>query len=110
MPRIKEETSTLLADLTERLEQLVAVARQEGRDAALGEVRSLVGGSAPAGTAVRRGPGRPKGTKNKPRVEDAPGKPRNKRKSSWAGLTPEQKLARINAIRKGRGLPPKASA
>ena len=30
------------------------------------------------------------------------GKPR---KNPWANLTPEQRLKRVNAIRKGRGLP-----
>ena len=32
------------------------------------------------------------------------GKPR---KNPWANLTPKEHLARVNAIRKGRGLPPK---
>jgi hypothetical protein len=107
MPRIKEETATLRSDLTSRLERLVAVARNEGRDAALAEVRSLVGGGLL--DVVRRGPGRPKGGKNKPKTEGASATPRKKRKNSWAGLSAEARLARVNSIRKGKGLPPKES-
>lgn len=29
------------------------------------------------------------------------------RRNPWADMTPEQRLARVNAIRKGRGLPPR---
>lgn len=37
-------------------------------------------------------------------------KPAKKRKAnSWAGLTPAQRLARVNEIRKGKGLPAKAA-
>lgn len=102
MPRMKDESATLLSDLTSRLERLVAVARDEGRDSALSEIRSLVGGELPG--VVRRGPGRPKGSKNKPMADAAPTK---KRKNSWAGLSDADRLARVNAIRKGKGLPPK---
>lgn len=34
---------------------------------------------------------------------------RKQRKNPWANMTPEQKLERVNAIRKGRGLPPRKS-
>jgi len=106
MPTMQQETAALLSDLTSRLERLVDVARNEGRDAALAEVRHLVGG----GTldVVGRGPGRPKGSKNKPTSHGAPAA-KAKRRNSWAGLSAESRLARVNAIRKGKGLPPKES-
>jgi hypothetical protein len=108
MPRPSNETSALLADLKSRLDQVVATARAEGHAEALEELRSLVGaGAAP----MKRGPGRPKGSKNVPKghAASAADKPAKKRKSSWAGLSPEARLARVNAIRKGKGLPPKTS-
>jgi hypothetical protein len=101
MPRPANETSVLLADLHARLSRVVEVARQAGHDTALEEIRSLVGGGS-AGVSVRRGPGRPKGSKNK---AAAGAKPKQKRKNSWAGLSPAARLKRINAIRKGKGLP-----
>jgi hypothetical protein len=102
MPRIANETSVLLADLHARLSRVVEVARQDGHDRALDEIRNLVGG---AGIPVRRGPGRPRGSKNK--ASAAVSAKTDKRKNSWSGLTPEQRLKRVNAIRKGKGLPPK---
>lgn len=102
MPRMPNDVQTLAADLASRLDRLVAAAKQEGREEALAGLRGLLGGAAPA----RRGPGRPKGSKNAPKTAKAPGK---RRKNSWSGLTAEQKLARVNAIRKGRGLPPKSA-
>jgi len=103
MPRIASETSALLADLHTRLQGVVAVARAEGHANALNEIRSLVGGGAPA----KRGPGRPKGSKNKPK--SAAAKPKQKRKNSWAGLSAAERLVRVNAIRKGKGLPPRSA-
>ncbi len=100
-----DDTAGLLADLTSRLTQLVAVATQEGRDAAMAEIRSLVGGDVVG--VVKRGPGRPKGSKNAPESAAALAKPKQKRKNSWTGLSAEARLARVNAIRKGKGLPPK---
>ena len=35
---------------------------------------------------------------------------KKKRKNPWAHLTPEQKAARVAAMRKARGLPPAATA
>lgn len=102
MPRIKEDPKTLLADLTSRLERLVEASRREGRESALAEIRGLVGSE--SGTPARRGPGRPRGSRNRTTPPAAPRKPR---RNSWAGLTPEDRLARVNAIRKGKGLPPK---
>lgn len=104
MPKITNETTTLLQDFTARLERLVEAAKAEGRDAALADLRRLMGDAAPS--PVRRGPGRPKGRKAAPKSDVAPAK---KRKSSWAGLTAEARLARVNAIRTGKGLPPKES-
>lgn len=98
MPRIPNETSALVADLTTRLERLVAAARQEGRDAALSEVRTLVGGGAPSRERFPRTTSAPRGLSAR-KVDG--------RRNSWAGLTPEARLARVNAIRKGKGLPPK---
>jgi len=99
MPRMKNETSELLADLHRRIDAVVASARKSGHDDALGQIRSLVAG----GGLVKRGPGRPR--KN-PLVAASSG-PKKRRKNSWAGLSPAARLARINAIRKGKGLPPR---
>jgi hypothetical protein len=104
MPRLANETSVLLADLHARLSRVVEVARQAGHDTALEEIRSLVVGGS-AGIPVRRGPGRPKGRKNK---AAAGGKPKQRRKNSWAGLSRAAHLKRVNAIRKGKGLPPRS--
>ena len=93
------ETSALLQDLTARMNRLVEVAVRQGREDALAEVRSLVGGG-----EVKRGPGRPPKAAT---VGSASGMPKKRRKNSWAGLSPEKRLARVNAIRKGKGLPPK---
>jgi len=51
--------------------------------------------------------GRPFGSKNKPKTT-ASAMPKQKRKNSWAGLSPAARLARVNAIRKGKGLPPRS--
>jgi hypothetical protein len=103
MPRVASESSALLADLHSRLQNVLAAARAEGHAKALDEIRSLVGGG---GAPVKRGPGRPRGSKNAPKVAAA-AKPKRKRKNSWAGLSAADRLARVNAIRKGKGLPPK---
>lgn len=101
MPRMKNETSALLADLHRRIDSLVAAAKKAGHDEALGHIRALVAG----GGVVKRGPGRP--PKNP--LAAASAKPKKRRKNSWAGLSPSARLARINAIRKGKGLPPRDS-
>ena len=108
MPRIAESAASLAADLRARLDRLVAAAMREGRDSALAGVRKLLGGPDTSGTSGRRGPGRPRGSKNKPKAasaKPAPTKSGKKRKNPWAGLSPEARLKRVNAIRKGRGLP-----
>lgn len=99
MPRLKNETNVLLADLKARLDRIVAVARQHGRDQALTEIRALVGGGLP----VKRGPGRP------PKSSYAPvaRKPRKKRKNPWASMTADQKADRVRKMLAGRGLKPK---
>ena len=86
----------------------IVTARMEGRNEAFAQIRSIVagGGSLAIGDPIRRGPGRPPGSKNKPKGVTKSGKPR---KNSWAGLSPAERLARVNAIRKGKGLPPKTS-
>jgi hypothetical protein len=102
MPRPANETSVLLADLHARLGRVVEVARQAGHDTALEEIRRLVRGGS-AGVPMRRGPGRPKGSRNKPKALAAA--PKRPRRNSWAGLSKAARLKRINAIRKGKGLP-----
>ena len=131
MPRIAEDSKSLAADLAGRLARLIAAAKQEGRDAALAEVRSLIGGGgggaggaggaggsggSGAGGAggdapVARKRGRPLGSKNKPKSDAPPpaAKSGAPRKNPWASLSPADRLARVNAIRKGRGLPEKDS-
>jgi hypothetical protein len=112
MPRVSQDSDSLVADLRNALQRLVDAARSEGREEALAEMRDLVAGRGAGGgggaPVAKRGPGRPKGSKNKAKAP-ATTKSGKKRKNSWAGLSPEQKLARVNAIRKGRGLPPKTA-
>ena len=101
MPRVANTTDALLQDLISRLEKLVDTARQEGREDALAQVRSVVEG----GGAKRRG--------RKPAAQAAAAarKPRKKsskpRKNPWATMTPEQKKARVRKMLAGRGLKPK---
>jgi len=109
MARPSNELSALVSDLHSRLARVVDVARAEGNASAFEEIRSLVGGGSidGGGTPVRRGPGRPLGSKNKPKA-DAAVKPKQKRKNSWAGLSAAARLVRVNAIRKGKGLAPRS--
>lgn len=101
MPRMKEDSKTLAADLAARLERLVAAAKKEGRDEAFGQLRSLVGGTA---GAPRRGPGRPpKSAAAAPRA-----KSRKRRKNPWATMSAEQKAERVRKMLAGRGLKPKS--
>ena len=102
MPQSSSELAALVSDLHARLARVVEAAHEEGRAQALGEIRSLVGGGAPA-APVHRGPGRPRGSKNAPKAGKSDG-----RRNSWAGMTPAARLARINSIRKGKGLPPRS--
>ena len=102
MPRLKNETSVLIADLKARLDRVVSVARQQGRDQALTEIRALVGGGLP----VKRGPGRPPKSSY---ASSAPvaRKPRKKRRNPWASMTADQKADRVRKMLAGRGLKPK---
>ena len=111
MPRLPNETSVLLSDFRRRIDQIVETARREGHDHALNEIRALVGGTgAISAPPVKRGPGRPKGSRNVIRDRTAASKPKKDgRRNSWAGMTPEARLARINSIRKGQGLPPRSA-
>ena len=97
MPRMSSETAALVSDFTSRLERIVTAARQEGREAALAEVRSLVGGGAGAPA-----PRPPQAAAAAPSMRKTDG-----RRNSWSGMTPAARLARVNAIRAGKGLPPK---
>ena len=97
--------AALLQDLKSQIDRAVAAARAEGHAAAMAEIRSLVGGGA---APMKRGPGRPRKDAVVAAAE-APRKTRKLRKNPWARLSPAERLARINAIRKGRGLPLKDS-
>ena len=97
MPRLRNETATLLKDLRTRLDRLVEVAKKEGREEALAEVRSLVGPDERSRT--RRKPGR--------RPSRKPAKRRKKRKTWWDTATKKQKAARVKKMLAGRGLKPK---
>ena len=87
------------------VQKAIRNARMEGENDALARIREVMG---EAPTPVKRGPGRPKGSKNAPKAA-ATKTGGDKRKNSWSGLSPEARLARVNAIRKGRGLPPKTA-
>ncbi len=93
MPRIANNTDSLLNDLTSRLGTLIETARAEGREGALADLRGLMDGK--PRPSKRRG----RGATAKTSKLTKSGK---KRKNPWAGLTPAQKLKRVNAIRKGR--------
>jgi hypothetical protein len=101
MPRLKNETTVLIADLKARLDRIVTVAKQQGRDQALTEIRALVGGGLP----VKRGPGRP--PKSSYATAPVARKPRKKRRNPWASMTSEQKADRVRKMLAGRGLKPK---
>ena len=110
----KAGSQTLAGDLVRHVAGLIEAARQEGRAQALAEVRALVGGTALAGAAapvVKRGPGRPRKDGSTPAAPKAARKSSGKpRKNPWEGLSPAERLKRVNAIRKGRGLPVKTTA
>ncbi len=103
MPRIANDTDAMIADITRRLQKLVDVARKEGRDSALEEVRAIVGG-----TAAKRG--RPAGSKTAAKPARKATKPRKKRKNPWDKYTPAEREARIRKMLAGRGIKRKAPA
>jgi len=105
MPSPSNELSALVSDLHARLTHVLEVARADGNARALRKIESLFGG----GASAKRGPGRPLGSKNRPKTAvAATPKKRDGRSNSWSRLTPTQRLARVNAIRKAKGLPPRS--
>jgi len=93
----KKKPGGVVEDLRARIEGLLEAAREEGRHEALADVRRLFEGTP--------GKGVPRTTE---RASKATPK-KAKRRNSWAGLSDEQRLVRVNAIRKGKGLPPRES-
>ena len=99
MPRIANNSDAILTDLQGRLARLVATAKQEGRDEALSQVRSLVSGGAATPTGKR---GR------KPvAAKTARKKSKKPRKNPWATMTAKQRKDRVRKMLAGRGLKPK---
>jgi hypothetical protein len=93
-------TDALLADIQRRLVELVAAARQEGKDGAVDQIRSMLGGTLGLAVApVKRGPGRPR--KN-PLAAPAAPKAKKARRNPWAHLTEEQKAERVRKMQEGR--------
>ena len=96
MPRTANNTDALLKDLQGRLATLVDTAKAEGRQDALDQVKALVGPSPKRSRkASSNGNGAPK---------------KKKRRNGWPKKGTPEHLARVNAIRKGRGLPEVAAA
>lgn len=109
MPRVVENTDSLLSDLTTRLERLVTVARKEGRESALAAVRSLVTGGNLGAATARPGRGRPPWDGPAPAKRPAARakKARARRRNPWAHMTPEQRAERVRKMLAGRGLKPR---
>ncbi len=101
MARMKASLDGLIEDFRKRLSVVIEEARDTGRADAMAEIQRAVGGRMNRAMGKRRS-GRPAKAKMR--------KSGKKRKNPWAGLSPEKKLERVNAIRKGRGLPPKDKA
>ena len=104
MPKKRRATSALVSDFESSLRQLVAAAKSEGRAGALADVRGLVSGDGAKAAGNTRGSHRSRGPGAAQRTAKE-----SARKNPWADLTPQQRLKRVNAIRKGRGLKPKRS-
>lgn len=106
MPRLKNETSVLIADLKSRIDRMVEIALREGHERALGQIRALVGGGA---LPVKRGPGRPPKSSyaTGPAAAPARAKPKKKRRNPWAHMSADQKAERVRKMLAGRGLKPK---
>ena len=102
MPRMKNESAILLSDLNARIQRLVELARKEGHDKALAEIRALVGGGLP----MKRGPGRP--PKALSAAAPAAAKPKKRRRNPWKHMTADQKADRVRKMLAGRGLKPKS--
>ena len=98
----KDGSAAIVASLQSLLKRLVETSQAEGRAAALASITDQLLGRGGA----RRG--RPAGKRGRPAGAKSASKSRRKRrKNPWATLSPSERLARINAIRKGRGLPPR---
>ncbi len=107
MANTANSMDAMVRDLQEQLAKLVAAAHAAGRESALTELRAVLGGAAPAAKPGRKATA--KAAPAKPAKAAKSGKGGKKRKNPWASLSPEARLARVNAIRKGRGLPVKDS-
>lgn len=97
-------------DMRRHLTEQYHAGYRDGEAAALAKMQSLFEKSAPAVVAGLRSKAKTvrytdmkKGGPLDGPVSKAPKK---KRRNPWANLTPEQRQARVNAIRKGKGLPP----
>jgi hypothetical protein len=84
--------------LKSRLDQLTATARADGRTTALAHLQSLFGGG-----VVRRGPGRPKGNRNKPKALAA--EPKRRPKNAWAGLSRQRGSSASTRSARPKALP-----
>ena len=105
MPRLKSETAVLVADITARLQRIVEIAKKEGHDQALTDIRALVGGGS---IPVKRGPGRPRKVVPADAGLGAAPARKKRRKNPWTSMTPEQKAERVRRMLAGRGLKPKS--
>jgi len=95
MPRMNPSTSQQVNQIMASLENIVNSARNEGREEALAEVRSLVGG-------VAHGLPRAAAAKSPVKMTKS-GRPR---KNPWANMTAEQREERVRKMLAGRGLTP----
>lgn len=107
MPRIANDTDALVKDLISRVERLIDVAKTEGREEALAEVRSVVGGASPRQEPAGRRTASSRGAKRFPKKAKPKKKP-DGRKGWWDTATPAQKKARIRKMQAGRGLKSKS--
>lgn len=110
-PNGNDVPSQLYSDAAELVRRAYLEGYHTGENAALAKIKSLFGG--PVGVAVgtmQKVPTRGF-VKVKPVAAKTPAV-RRKRRNPWANLTPEERQVRVNAIRKGKGLPlvPLASA
>jgi len=99
MPKTDQSSTALLAAVQTMLRRLVDTSRVEGRQDALATITDQL-----LGSGGRRGRGAGRSGRAASAVS---AKPHRKRKNPWATMSPTDRLARINAIRKGRGLPPR---
>jgi len=91
-------------ELNDLVRRLVAAAKEAGREEALAQIRAIAGGGVDFGNGRRRRGGRGRPAKSAT-AKPARRKSSKPRRNPWASLSPEARLKRVNAIRKGRGLP-----